>query len=149
MNTEDRFLLHRARNLAVTLDERGKGLEASVVTELIERLEGALSKFPGCDTADAAEMSNLARAAEPHCTDDITIEREVFKTLVETSLLFNFWIENVGRLSFMGEAADKQLDTIKFKFVLNPPGRRSQFPREAVIQALMDIKQVLSVPHYG
>lgn len=129
MNADDRFLLHRARTLAVVLDERGKGLEASVVTELIERLEEALVDRPG--------------------VDNVSIEREVFKTLIETSLLFNFWVENVGRLSLVAEAADKQLDSIQFRFALNPPGRRSQFPREAVIQALMDIKQVLSVPHYG
>ena len=129
MNGDDRFLLHRARNLAVALDESGKQLQASVVTELIERLEKAIPSEPAIKT--------------------VTIERDVFKNLMETALLFNFWIENVGRLSLAAEAADKQLDTIRFRFVLNPPGRRSQFPREAVIKALMDIKQVLSVPHYG
>lgn len=129
MNTDDRFLLHRARNMAVALDESGKQLQAATVTELIERLEKAIPVEPAIGT--------------------VTIEREVFKTLIETSLLFNFWVENVGRLSLVAEAADKQLDSIQFRFALNPPGRRSQFPREAVIQALMDIKQVLSVPHYG
>lgn len=129
MNTDDRFLLYRARNMAVALDESGKQLQAATVTELIERLEKAIPVEPAIGT--------------------VTIEREVFKTLIETSLLFNFWVENVGRLSLVAEAADKQLDSIQFRFALNPPGRRAQFPREAVIQALMDIKQVLSVPHYG
>lgn len=129
MNTDDRFLLHRARNMAVALDESGKQLQAATVTELIERLEKAIPVEPAIGT--------------------VTIEREVFKTLIETSLLFNFWVENVGRLSLVAEAADKQLDSIQFRFALNPPGRRAQFPREAVIQALLDIKQVLSVPHYG
>lgn len=190
MNTEDRFLLHRARNLAVALDESGKQLQAATVTELIERLEVLIdgpvdddavidkafnehslpSRMNGLDrnkydfvggwkAARIAYGSKAVASVVPNSggqnisveryVESVTIEREVFKTLVETSLLFNFWVENVGRLSLAAEAADKQLDTIRFRFVLNPPGRRAQFPREAVIQALMDIKQVLSVPHYG
>lgn len=128
MNRDDRFLLHRARNLAVDLDEHGRQLQAATVTELIERLEKAIPGEPSIDT--------------------VTIEKEVFKNLFETAALFSFWVDNIGRLSFISESPDNGR-SFKFRFVLNPPGRRSQFLREDVIQALMDVREVLKAPHYG
>lgn len=129
MNHEDTLLLLRARNLAIALDREHAPMKASVVTELADRIS-ALAK------------EDLAAAD----SDTVTIEKTVFRQLFESNILFFFLIDNIGRLSF-GVSGDRQ--DPKFMFALNPPGRREQFLRQDVIQALMDVREKLKAPQYG
>lgn len=132
MDANDTFLLHRARNLAITLDEVRKPAEAAVVTELADRLEKAVDYQSAPNRIDSF--------------DHAIIKRDVFHKLIETTDLFNFLIDNIGRLS-CGVEGDRQ--DPKFTFHLNPPGRRQQFLREDVIKALMDVREALKTPQYG
>lgn len=123
MEPHDFYLLHSARNLAASFDREKKTAAAQVVTDLANRLEPLLKNEPG---------------------ETIAIEREVFRQLFETSGLFMFLVDNIGRLSLHSEP-----NTGKFEFRMNPPGRRQQFLRQDVIQALMDIREKLKAPQYG
>jgi|HubBroStandDraft_2_1064218.scaffolds.fasta_scaffold14078_10 hypothetical protein len=118
------YLINAGRNLAITLDEVHKPSEARLVTELVEMIE------------------TLAKVVDP---ETVIIEREVFKQLFETSVLFTFWLDNVGRMSLRQEMfGDKPV----FNFVLNPPGKRQQFLRADIIQALTDAREALKSPQY-
>ena len=124
-SSEDRFLIYRARNLAIALDEKQMPMEASLVNEMINHLDK-----PNVITND----------------EQVIIEKPVFKNLLETSFLFMFLIDNIGRIS-LSHSGDRM--NPKFEFVLNPPGRRQQFLREDVINALIEVRERMKTPQYG
>lgn len=174
MEPHDQYLLHSARNLSVSLDRKKDPVAAAIVNDLIERLEsllktdckhcqdtGYLADGNHCQwcagndclscVADKCTTGNrcvtLNRdSSEPADEETVTIEKPVFRQLFETSGLFLFLIDNIGRLSLHSEPG---MDPPKFTFRLNPPGRRQQFLREQVIQALMDVRELLKAPQFG
>jgi hypothetical protein len=135
------FLCHRARKLAVSLDSYQKHNEAALVTELISRLEEQ-NKEQAPGESMPADLVSHAQSSP----DTVIIEKKVFRELFESRILFDFLIDNIGRISF-GTAGDRQ--DPKFHFALNPPGKRQQFLRQDVLQALIEIREKLKTPQYG
>ena len=81
--------------------------------------------------------------------ETITIEKEVFQALVEKAVLFDFYVENAGRITMHVKSDGGRQGPFHVSYVLNPPGMRQQYLREDVINALNVMKYRLSVPQYG
>jgi hypothetical protein len=114
------FLIHRARNMSIALDTKGMHNEAALINELLKECSGS--------------------------AETVTIEREVFKGMMEQVTLFDFLVNNIGRLS-LGLAGDPK--NPKLQFAINPPHKRQQFLHQDVIDALIEIRYILKAPQYG
>jgi hypothetical protein len=140
--------LHAFRTLRNALaDTETKQLLARVNLLKLEYEEAADAQLAKqVDTANQVNAA-LCSAGWVEQVPQITTEQKIDSA--RRLKLFDWWLDNIGRLSLGVEGAHAGSDDLKVDFFLNPPGKRNQFKATDVEAALTRIRSRLAVPQYG